>query len=121
VHGNAVRRRVKSSQQRNHFEIRLKLANQQGTIRDWLVITENSVGKVVALANAARVDLPSDADVVDTAKLALSQGYVDQFIGKSVGVVIRNETDYKDPTQERPRVQGYVDRFAAVLYSPPLT
>ena len=95
---------------RNNFpQLELRLVNNQGAIRDWMVITEASVGKVVALANAAKVDLPTDADIIDTAKLELSEAYASKFIGKTVGVVIRNEPDYKDATQERARVQGYVD------------
>jgi hypothetical protein len=92
-----------------YFQIELKLTNAQGTIRDWMVVTENSVGKVVALANATKVDLPTDADITDTAKLTLSDEYVYRFAGKTVGVVVRDEQDFKDPTQMRPRVQGYVD------------
>lgn len=92
-----------------HFQIELRLENQQGSIRDWMVITPNSAGKVVALANAAHVDLPADEDVIDTAKLVLSDSYVHQFVGQRVGVVIREEQDYQDPTKMRLRVQGYVD------------
>ena len=91
------------------FQIELRLVNDDGAIRDWMVVTEASVGKVVALANAAKVNLPADTDIIDTAKMSLSDEYLFQFVGKTVGIVVRDEQDFKDPTQMRPRVQGYVD------------
>ena len=93
-----------------HFQIELRLENPQGAIRDWMVITPNSAGKVVSLANAAHVDLPEDEDVTDTARLVLSDSYVGRFVGQQVGVVIREEPDYQDPSKTRLRVQGYVDK-----------
>ena len=94
----------------NHYQqLELRLSNADGAIRDWLTITPQSAGKVVALANAAMIDLPEDTDIVDTATLELSEEYVKRFDGRTVGVVIREEPDYKDPSQTRLRVQGYVD------------
>jgi hypothetical protein len=90
-----------------HPQIEIKLRNSYGAIRDWMVITEASVGKVVALAQAVEVDLPTDNDIEQG--LALKQVYVDRFVGKKVGIVVRDEPDYKDPTKTRPRVQGYVE------------
>src|SRR5262245_25257266 len=100
---------VPGESRNGYFQIELRLVNDDGAIRDWMVVTENSAGKVVALANAAQIDLPSDADVVDTAKLSLSEEYLYRFVGRTVGIVVRDEQDFKDPTQMRPRVQGYVD------------
>lgn len=90
-----------------HPQVELLLCNKDGQIRDWLVVTDASVGKVVALAQAAGVELPTDEDIVEG--LRLKQSYVDQFFTKMVGIVVRDEPSYKDPTVLRPRVQGYVD------------
>jgi len=90
-----------------HPEIRLQLANIDGEIRDWLVITDATVGKVVALAQSAQVALPEDDDIEDG--LQLKQVYVDRFVGRQVGIVVRMEKSFKDETKEGARVQGYVD------------
>jgi hypothetical protein len=92
-----------------HPQIELKLSNPKGTIRDWLVVTESSIGKVVALANAAGVPLPDDDDIDPDESLRLKQVYLDRYVGQKVGIVVREEPDYKDPTRMRSRVQGYVD------------
>lgn len=91
----------------NNPQIMLQMANTEGEIRDWLVITEASVGKVVALANSAKVDLPTDEDIEEGLKL--KQVYVDRFVGKQVGIVVRLEPSFKDPSKNISRVQGYVD------------
>lgn len=90
-------------------QIELKMTNALGAIRDWMVITETSIGKVVALAQAAGVALPIDDDIVDQNSLRLKQVWIDRLVGKTVGIVVRDEPDYKDPTKIRQRVQGYVD------------
>ena len=90
-----------------NFQIVLKFGNADGTIRDWLTVTENTVGKVVQLANATGVPLPTDEDIEDGLKL--KQSYVDKFFGKRVGIVIREEVDNRDVSKTRLRVQGYVE------------
>jgi hypothetical protein len=89
-----------------HPQIELEVSNSQGRLRDWLVITDASIGKVVALAQAASVELPSDEDILDG--LRLKQSWMDKLVGKKVGIVARDEPDYKDPTKTRTRIQGYV-------------
>jgi hypothetical protein len=90
-----------------HPQIELQLGNIDGEIRDWLVITDASVGKVVSLAQAAGVALPEDDDIEKG--LTLKQVYVDRFVGRQVGIVVRMEKSFKDETREISRVQGYVD------------
>ena len=88
-------------------QIELRLANGDGAIRDWLVITEGTVSKVVALAQAAGIALPSDDDLAEPGQsLRLKQSWIDQLYNKRVGIVVRNE-EYLG--EERPRVKGYVD------------
>jgi hypothetical protein len=91
-------------------QIELRLANAEGAIRDWLVITEGTVSKIVALAQAAGVPLPEDDDLAEPGiSLRLKQSWIDKLFNKKVGIVIREEPDYKDPTKTRSRVQGYVN------------
>lgn len=92
-----------------HPQIELKLVNDQGAIRDWLVITDAAIGKVVALCNATGLPLPEDDDLEPGEHLRLKQVYIDRLVGLKTGVVVRDEPDYKDPTRMRSRVQGYVD------------
>lgn len=89
-----------------HPQINLLFRNPQGQIRDWRTVTDASVGAVVALAQSAHIDLPTDEDIVEG--LRLKQSYLDQLIGKSIGIVVREEPSWKDPTKMRSVVQGYV-------------
>jgi len=91
-----------------HPQIELQLANDQGEIRDWMVITKASVGKVVSLATAAGVEIPSEDDIADTSTLRLKQAWIDKLVGKTVGIVVRDEPSFKDPKRMISRVQGYV-------------
>jgi hypothetical protein len=92
-----------------HPQIELKLANPEGSIRDWLVITESTVGKVVQLAQAAGVDVPGEDDIQQG--LQLKDEWVFRLSGKTVGVVVREEPDNRPDHygESRPRVQGYVE------------
>jgi hypothetical protein len=91
-----------------HPQIELQLGNSEGEIRDWLVITQASIGKVVALAQSADMALPDD-DEIEGDGLRLKQVYVDRFVGRQVGIVVRDEPSYKDPDKTVSKVQGYVE------------
>jgi len=99
----------------NNPQLKLKLANGDGAIRDWLTITEGTVSKVVALAQAAGIRLPEDDDLAEPGvSLRLKQSWIDLLFNKRVGIVVRDEESNKvDPNTGgfimRPRVQGYVD------------
>lgn len=92
-------------------QINLRVEDEEGNgaIRDWLTITEASFGKVVALAQAAGVS-PTETEqkhFQDKGGRA-PKTWLNKLVGKSVGVVVRDEPDYKDATKMRQRVQGYV-------------
>ena len=91
----------------NYPQVELKLGNDQGTIRDWVVITQNSIGRVVQLTDALGLDRPGDGEF-NAETLALSDAYIAKMVGRRVGVVVRSEPDYNDPTKTRDRVKGYV-------------
>jgi hypothetical protein len=89
----------------------VKSGNQDGATRDWMVITPNSYGKVVQLIQAVGLAPPTDSEVeVDEATdtTVPTDAYWQKFVDKPVGVVIRPEPDFNDPTRTRDRVRGYV-------------
>lgn len=88
-------------------QVALEVGNADGSIRDWLVITPKTLGKIIQVIQALGLEPPSD-EQVDPSTHALAQGYVATWVGRRVGVVVRSEQDYKDPTKTRERVQGYV-------------
>lgn len=90
-----------------HPQIELEFGNTEGKIRDWLVITDASIGKVVQLVQSVGMALPEDDDI--EGGLRLKQVYVDRLVGHKVGIVVRDEPSYKDPEKTISRVQGYVD------------
>jgi hypothetical protein len=90
-----------------HPQVSLLLKNREGQIRAWQVITDASIGQIVALAQSAGIQLPGDEDIVEG--LRLRQSYYDRLIGKQVGIVVREEPSWKDPTKMRSTVAGYVD------------
>lgn len=96
-----------------HPEIRMKMQNAQGVIRDWLQITQGTISKVVGLAQAVGIDVPGDGDY-DPETLRVSDEWIYRLVGRQVGVVLREEPAYDketgrtDPTKTRTRVQGYV-------------
>jgi hypothetical protein len=90
-------------------EIVVKTGNEEGQITDWIVVTDATVGKVLMLTEAAGLDRPTDEQVSKVDKgWALDPKYVQQLIGKKVGVKVRAEKDQRDPTKTRDRVAGYV-------------
>ena len=86
-------------------QIELRVGNPEGILRDWLVITHATVGKIVQLAEAAGVPIPDDDDIADLETLRLKQTWIDKLLGKRIGVVAREEIFNEKP---RTKVQGYV-------------
>lgn len=91
----------------NNPEIQLWISNNAGNMRDWVAITEKSIGKVAALFDAAGVQRPQPGEF-DPQTGKLTQQCVDRLKGKKAGVVVREEPDFKDPSIMRNRPAGYV-------------
>lgn len=89
----------------------VKTGNSQGDITNWLTVLPQTIGKVVNLTDAAGIDRPSDEQVrPDGPGFRLDDKYLQQLIGKQVGVIVRKEKDNRDPTKpDRDRVKGYVE------------
>ena len=92
-----------------HPQLVVKAGNADGSITDWIVVILQTVGKVVALTDAAGLERPGDDDVqAEGTGYRISGTYVGKLIGKKIGVVIHEEPDYNDPTRTRTRVKGWV-------------
>jgi hypothetical protein len=97
-------------------EGRLKYENAQGTVRDWIVISPSSnpgeqpVGfrKAVTVFDRAGIDMATLLPHIDQETGAIAQAGWDLLVGKTVGVVIYQEPDNRDPTKVRTRVKGVV-------------
>lgn len=90
-------------------QVEIRNENAQGAIRDWLVISPASFGKVPMLCNAAGV-VPNDEEKAYISENAgrLPASLLARLQGKTVGIVVREEDDRMDPTKKRLRVAGYV-------------
>ncbi|CAB4197815.1 hypothetical protein UFOVP1313_33 [uncultured Caudovirales phage] len=89
-------------------QIELRLGNESGSIRDWLVITPSTYGKIAQVIQALGVELPDAETEISQDDHRVAQGYLDGWIGKSVGVIARDEPAYNDPSKMRTRIKGYV-------------
>jgi hypothetical protein len=88
-------------------QIELRVQNADGSSRDWIVITPSTQGKVSQLFRAVGIDPPGDGEF-DPENGRITAKCLDQLYAKKVGVIIRDEPDFKDPTRTRQRIQGYV-------------
>jgi hypothetical protein len=89
-------------------QIEIQMSNSAGSLRDWIVVTQSSIGRVVAFTDAVGLPRPTDEQIQDTGDgFRLAKAYLDQALSKKVGVVARDEPDYKDPSKRRTRIAGY--------------
>lgn len=93
-----------------HPQIEVKVGNGDGEIKDWIVVKENTIGKVVQLTDACGVERPTDAQVrPEGTGYRLDPAYLATLVGKKVGVIVREEPNKLDPTAPpRDRVKGFV-------------
>jgi hypothetical protein len=94
----------------NYPEVRLKVGNTQGTLRDWITISnEKTFGKFTALVLAVgfdQADWPQAGEDFSTEDGHVKQSYANKLLGRRVGVVAREEPDQQG--SPRIRVKGYV-------------
>lgn len=95
-------------------------ANSQGRTTNWIVITAKSMGKIAQVFDVAGVQRPQEGEF-DPQTGKLTPMCAARLHGRWVGVVIRDEEDFKDRTRMRPRVQGYVPKGKITGESAPTT
>jgi hypothetical protein len=90
-------------------QIEVKASNDQGEITDWIVVIQSSIGKVVALTDAAGLPRPTDEQVREAREgFRLDAGYLQQLVGRQIGVIVREEPKRDDPSKMRTEVRGWV-------------
>jgi hypothetical protein len=73
-----------------------------------LVITPNTIGKVVQLLKACGAGTPPDEVVRED--YAIEESWLRKnVLGKRVGVIVREEEKYNDPGKFVPKIRGYVE------------
>jgi hypothetical protein len=91
--------------------IELKVGNDQGEIRDWLVISSAATfGKFTQLVLSCGVPedgYPKPGEDFDTTDGRVEQRYAAKLQGCKVGVVVREEEDSRNPGRMRSAVAGY--------------
>jgi hypothetical protein len=81
-------------------QIEMQFAGGGGTIRDWLVVIEKTMGKVAQLLDAVRIDR-TGIDAIDAKMLEKRSLYI--YVGE--------EPDQKNPGKTRRRVQSYAAKL----------
>lgn len=90
-------------------QIEVKVGNADGEIRDWIVVIPSTLGKVKQLYEAVGLPDPTEDEFQEEENgLRVSQAYLDQLLDKPIGVIVREEPDFNDPTKTRDRVKAYV-------------
>lgn len=72
-------------------------AEAGGAIRDWIAVTERSLGRVRMIMEAFRIQIP-DGDFELSAQ---------SFVGKTARIVVRSEPGRKDPSKTFSKVAAY--------------
>lgn len=79
-------------------QIELRFASGDGAIRDWLVVVEQTAGKVAQLLDAVKLDRSSiNEDSFNPSVLE----------GRKLAIFVAEEPDNRNPGQTRSRVKTY--------------
>ena len=95
------------AQSSGNLQLLLWLENDQGSIRDWIAVTQANMAKVVAPFVRAGIALTNQD--WNATEGEFQPGVIDRLVGKQVGIVVREESDvYQGQTRVRTRVVGYL-------------
>jgi hypothetical protein len=97
-----------ASSQQGKPQIALIFRNDEGMKSDWCNYSSEFLSKVVALFDAAGIERPQVGEFDPQDNCRLTEACRKRLLGREVGIVVRLEDDYKDPTKQVPRVAGYV-------------
>jgi hypothetical protein len=88
----------------NYPQVELQVGNAQGSIRDWIVVIQSTLGKVVQLTEALGLGRPGDGQFrQENGEIILNDSYVASWVGKQCGVRVGERRN--DPTKDE--VKGY--------------
>lgn len=80
-----------------HPQIELKLGNDQGTIMDWIVVIDSTMGKVRQMLEAFGFDVEGMQETPDVSRL----------VGRKALVHVAEQPSRKDPSKTISVVAGY--------------
>jgi hypothetical protein len=83
----------------NYPQVELEFSSDQGSIRDWIVFTENTLGKARQLLDAAGIAPEGGEWDFPTERLP----------GKRLSILVQEQPDRNDPTKTRTKVVSYED------------
>jgi hypothetical protein len=92
---------------RGSAQVEVWLENGEASIRDCVVITPETIGRIVSLIDAASLPRPFGDDVEDPYTGKLSQSYCDKLVGRRVHILVREERTGDDPPRTRRIITGY--------------
>ncbi len=78
-------------------QIELRLEGENGSIRDWLILTEKSMGKIKAAIVACGIEVKGGSWDFDA----------ETMVGRQVRIFVGEEDDRQNPGQKRKRVMAY--------------
>lgn len=89
-------------------QLEVTVGNDKGSLRKKLTLTghRNSIADVMRLVKAVGSPPPGDGDVAGD--LRLSKAYVDQWVGKEVGIEARDEPGFSDPSKTYTNITAFV-------------
>jgi hypothetical protein len=91
-----------------HPQIEVEASNDQGQIRDWMVTIPSAAFRPAALFAACGLEKPTEKQWLEEGTgFRLDPKYLEQCVGKTVGVIVREEPSWKDPTKMRSQVKGW--------------
>lgn len=91
---------VEGTSRNGHDQVELEFdaLDSTGSIRDWLVFTEGTLGKARMLLDAVGIQAQSGDWEFPTA----------QLVGRRLTITVAEEPDYNDPAKTRMRVKAYL-------------
>jgi hypothetical protein len=94
----------------NYPQVEIEVGNAAGeSSTDKIVTLRKTVGKIGQFIEAIGLEIPSEEEQTwDGDQFRLSPEYLNQALGKEVGVVVRGEPGRTDPTKTFSVIKGYV-------------
>lgn len=99
----------KGKSSKGNHQIEIEYGCNEGTIREWLVVTTGTVGKLLSLSRGTGVNLSNEVkQFVSANNGEVPDNWAKALVGKRVGIIVRDEDDDRNPGKTRPRVQSHV-------------
>lgn len=94
-------------------QLTIEMSNGQGSIREWMTLPQSGFGRIAQFTDALGLDRAAVQESMAAVQapngpaVVFSEAFVRGLVGKSVGVIVREEPDRQDPSKTRTRVKGF--------------